>query len=639
MYKYITSVLITMVSISAIEASVVIDTVLVGNPGNTGEWSGPAAGGVGEHRRCGAVDYYYDIGKYEVTASQYAEFLNAVASTDPYELYDSRMRSYQPMGCQIIRSGRSGSYAYSVSSGWENKPVNFVSWGDAARFANWMHNGQGCGDTETGSYSLNGAMTEDELLWITREEGATWAITSEDEWYKAAYHKNDGATGNYFDYPTQSDEMLTSMANYDVFTPEDIGMYPYPSPYGTYDQGGNVSEWNEATDGRWSRGVRGGSFDSWNGADSLMAPFRMGSQPEQGDQHIGFRLVYVPEPTSLVLLSLAGLLTLKKRKNVNSRFYHNCDAVHGNRCRMIVPVLFVVLMAWAVEAQAGIGMETVFVGNPGNAGMWAGEQYGGPSSDAMIGDVDYSYRMGKYEVTAGQYTEFLNAVATTNLYGLYNPRMWLRAEGCKIQRHGAEGDYTYSVASDWANRPVNYVSWCDCARFANWMHNGKGNGDTETGSYTLNGAMIWSDIKKVTREPNATWVLPSEDEWQKSAYHKNDGVTGNFFNYPTSSDIAPSNQLNGEGNNATFSVPGYTVGDPYWRSEVGAHVNSDSPYGTFDQGGNVWEWNESVFFDTYRGFRGASFWSFECDMRASVQTCHNPTYEVNEIGFSSCVRS
>ena len=35
--------------------------------------------------------------------------------------------------------------------------------------------------------------------------------------------------------------------------------------------------------------------------------------------------------------------------------------------------------------------------------------------------------------------------------------------------------------------PVNYVDFYDALRFANWMNNGQGNGDTETGAYTLLG--------------------------------------------------------------------------------------------------------------------------------------------------------
>jgi formylglycine-generating enzyme required for sulfatase activity len=32
------------------------------------------------------------------------------------------------------------------------------------------------------------------------------------------------------------------------------------------------------------------------------------------------------------------------------------------------------------------------------------------------------------------------------------------------------------VVADWADRPVNYVSWGDAARFANWLHNGQPSG-------------------------------------------------------------------------------------------------------------------------------------------------------------------
>ena len=37
--------------------------------------------------------------------------------------------------------------------------------------------------------------------------------------------------------------------------------------------------------------------------------------------------------------------------------------------------------------------------------------------------VDYRYRIGKTEVTVGQYTEFLNAVADTDAYALYHLSM------------------------------------------------------------------------------------------------------------------------------------------------------------------------------------------------------------------------
>jgi sulfatase modifying factor 1 len=156
---------------------------------------------------------------------------------------------------------------------------------------------------------------------------------------------------------------------------------------------------------------------------------------------------------------------------------------------------------------------------------------------------------------------------------------------------------------------VNYVSWADAARFANWLHNGQPTGaqdltTTEDGSYFLNGIHENADgqLEDVVREPDATWVIPTDNEWYKAAYHKNDGVTGNYWNYGTSSDPRPDNDLidPDPGNHATFfegvfgDPAGFTIGLPYNRTEVGAHENSSSPYGTFDQAGNVMEFTETV---------------------------------------------
>ena len=76
-------------------------------------------------------------------------------------------------------------------------------------------------------------------------------------------------------------------------------------------------------------------------------------------------------------------------------------------------LISLVLLAYAAPtvARADLVVETVTVGNPGNAGEWSGESYGGYGPDRICGAVDYTYNIGKYEVTAGQYTEFLNAVA------------------------------------------------------------------------------------------------------------------------------------------------------------------------------------------------------------------------------------
>jgi formylglycine-generating enzyme required for sulfatase activity len=316
-------------------------------------------------------------------------------------------------------------------------------------------------------------------------------------------------------------------------------------------------------------------------------------------------------------------------------------------------LIVAVIGVWLVCATAGlaVNIDTVPVGNAGNAGELSGVGAGGYGPDRICGAVGYEYRIGKYEVTAGQYTEFLNAVAKTDTYGLYNGNMSRTDYGSGITRSGGGtvgNPYTYSVASDFANRPVNNVKWGDSARFANWLHNGQPTGaqnasTTEDGSYYLNGATSNAALTAVTRKPNATWVIPSEDEWYKAAYHKNDGVTGNYFDYPTSSDTVPGRDMaDASGNNANHWTGSGTypidIDSEKYTTVVGQFKNSASPYGTFDQGGNVGEWNEAVVrYDDGsggRGLRGGSFYYYNRgNLHAAKRTDTNPAHEYESIGF------
>ena len=92
--------------------------VSVGNPGNAGEWSGESYGGWGPNRICGAVDYTYKIGIYEVTNAQWGQFLDALAAYgDPYGLYSSSMCSTYG---GIARSGsgaQADPYVYTPKNG------------------------------------------------------------------------------------------------------------------------------------------------------------------------------------------------------------------------------------------------------------------------------------------------------------------------------------------------------------------------------------------------------------------------------------------------------------------------------------------------------------------------------------------
>ena len=72
----------------------------------------------------------------------------------------------------ITQSGANGSYVYAAKTNMGSKPVVWVNWSDAVRFTNWLSNGQGSGDTETGAYKILGGANPTNLDAIVRNPGA-----------------------------------------------------------------------------------------------------------------------------------------------------------------------------------------------------------------------------------------------------------------------------------------------------------------------------------------------------------------------------------------------------------------------------------------------------------------------------------
>jgi len=301
------------------------------------------------------------------------------------------------------------------------------------------------------------------------------------------------------------------------------------------------------------------------------------------------------------------------------------------------------------NTSRAVMIDTVPVGNPGNLGE--------SQPSGTFGAVGYNYRIGKTEVTNAQYTEFLNGVdpAGANTLGLYSGNMSLDPRGGINFNVGAANGSKYQIKLGRDNNPVIYVSWYDSIRFSNWLHNGQGSGNTEDGAYTLLGSSPTPfNGNSLTRNVGAKWWLPSENEWYKAAYHKNDGITANYWDYPTSTDALPdSDQPPGSGapdpsNTANFygfdgSANGYDDGYAVTGStsfptgnaltNVGAYTWAPSPYGTFDQGGNVYEWNEALFSGPTRVARGG-WWNDEYYMlRASNTSGGNPSSDYDSVGF------
>lgn len=304
--------------------------------------------------------------------------------------------------------------------------------------------------------------------------------------------------------------------------------------------------------------------------------------------------------------------------------------------KVFVLAAVLALLCLGTLAWGTITIPTVSVGDPGNQADTTG-----------YGSVAYSYNIGKYEVTASQYCNFLNRVAVTDTFGLYDFRMGDTSNwyGCNIQRSGSQGYFAYSVALDWMNRPVNYVSYWNALRFANWLHNGQPAGPqnastTEDGAYLISG-YNGTDGRTIQRKGGWKWAVAAEDEWYKAAYYKGGGSNA-YWGYPmqSSAPTVPSNDIISPdpGNNANFFQGSYALGGPYYRTNVGEFENSESRYGTFDQGGNVWEWNEAITRTytgyAYRGLRGGSFY----DPSVTLQTTYRshdgtPSVKDDDVGF------
>jgi formylglycine-generating enzyme required for sulfatase activity len=548
---------------------------------------------------------------------------------------------------------------------------------------------------------------------VTRNAAARWWIPSLDEWYKAAYYHpvnetyydyptfNNSPPNNNLPVNDAGNSANFSDANgvpstgiFD-FPLTDVGAYTLTkSSYNTFDQGGNVQEWTDTKLGG-GRPTPGGSwFDdlvylhassfgvaSSDTSDFNFVGFRVATIPDlPGDfNHDGsvdaadyvvwrkglgttytqadfntWRANFgatlytgsaagatgavlsgssaspvVPEPTSLLLFALTSASFFFTRRRSGSQ-----------------PSLLAICLALAAAPQAtyAVTIVKVPIGNPGNQ---ADSQFA--FGYYNIGAVAYSFKIGKTEVTNAQYVDFLNAVAATDSYNLYNTNMGSDTRG-GIVRSGSSGSFTYAVkdsplsgAYEYGDKPVVWVSFSDAMRFANWLHNGQPTdlqnaSTTEDGAYTLNGATTDEALAAVTRNSQARWWLPNEDEWYKAAYHNNDGVSGNYWDYPTGSDSVPNNSppSSDTGNSANFWDGNFTTGDfDFPLTDAGAYTLSQSPYGTLDQGGNVWEWNDTIYNYWDRGVRGGG-WPYlnsSWGLHAANYGLELPPDESNYIGF------
>ena len=299
-----------------------INMVTVGNPNNAANPSAPSnVAGLGG----GSVSYTFEIASTEVTNAQYASFLNSVARVaDPNALWNASM--------MISRSGSAGNFSYAPTSSNGNRPVQFVSFRDTFRFANWLNNAMPNTGTQIASTTENGAYNMT-LPQPTRQAGAQVWIPSVNEWYKAAYYDPTlNGNGGYTLYPVQSNTLTASVpaggstsANFNnvVGTTTNVGSYTSAmSAYGLFDMAGNVAERTDT--------VTGGTYfsmqSSYVGVNSSAASNQAGAFAAASltgeNATTGFRVAAVPEPSTVVLAGMgiaSGLIGYYRKKAASRR--------------------------------------------------------------------------------------------------------------------------------------------------------------------------------------------------------------------------------------------------------------------------------------------------------------------------------
>lgn len=664
---------------------------LVGDSGNT----------VDDLTLVGRVDYQYYISAYTVTVCEWVDFLNAVAQiNDLWKLYDSSYKTSLYIRRQeIVSSGGPSSkrYQYSVNSEIvKNMPITNVNIIQCMAYCNWLTNGKK-NDPRTlynGLYNINHSFVDLKIeKWpegVDRdpEKNKTgYYLPSLNEWFKAAYYKGNGKNSGYWNYATQKDSNIQPIS----FVSKDgngpffssyicplnepprptSSLVPSPTPTAAAINNTvnafNLSSWNNTT----------GNFTTVgsNGKSSYYGTYdQNGNIYEYCDSPLKRTWAINAQPDSVSLCGGCSvsrdIYELRSVNTVRSVSLHSTQPVYNG---------------FRVASKNNINNIDNFVFVPG----------GGFADVNGLGSVNYDYYIGKYTITNCEYAEFLNAAASDlfditqpwRIYNIFDVRMQTSQLGGIIQVKINDNKVYYTTKPNMANKPVNFITWFMAARYCNWLHNGKPVSTipgiivgTETGAYELNG--LYFGKFAVTKNNNAKYYLPTVDEWYKAAFHKGSGTSSfdSYWLYATQSNDSPAGIFaNSVGNGPVSSsyscsgisvtptstnvIPTPTPSNPQisptpvisspgtntaninfganWSNNINITTvgtnGGPSSYGTYDQTGNVWEWNDlgSVVYSNFhlKGIRGGAFSSDASGASSRIRSARAITFSSHNVGF------
>lgn len=260
-----------------------------------------------------------------------------------------------------------------------------------------------------------------------------------------------------------------------------------------------------------------------------------------------------------------------------------------------------------------------------------------------------SFVLGKYEITHGQYCDFLNSAYPTQLKVVDRIIYALNDVNKRYQYCGAisYGQLTFSNnifgvrtkgGRDMSRDPLVWVSWYGAVAYCNWRSQQEGRElcydlSTWTCDFTKKG-----------------YRLPTEAEWE---YAARGGLSGKRFPWDDTITHLQANYFSSDSLDYDISStrgyhPDWYDGFNNYTSPVGSFL--PNAYGLYDMAGNVWEWCHDWYSDTYynsspqtnpTGVAPSSFrvlrggcWHYQAIYcRVSDRTYHVPYYWFNNDGF------
>jgi formylglycine-generating enzyme len=226
--------------------------------------------------------------------------------------------------------------------------------------------------------------------------------------------------------------------------------------------------------------------------------------------------------------------------------------------------------------------------------------------------IAHAFAIGKFEITRGQFAEFVHATGQ------------ILNDGCWAMENGK---YTDSPVRNWRdpsypqadNHPAACISWHEAQAYTAWL-------SQKTGNH---------------------YRLPSEAEWEYAA--RGNRHTARYWGESADQACDYANVMDTTGRAEVPNVQwGHHCTDGFvFTAPVGS--KKPNPFGLYDMLGNVWEWVEDSYHDTYHGapndgsawvgngkdpvIRGGSWLNREQRVRSAERNSDEATDHDNFTGF------